>query len=182
MAEVGSQTEIASSVAGRIIEVRKRVGVTIAPNDVIATLEATSATVQVVAFVSADVGKRIHVGMPTEVSPTDVKREEYGFMLAEVGQRNDFAATSEYVMSQLRNEAIAKKLVGSGPVFEVRATLKEKAETPSGFAWSTSEGPPFKIGSGTLVSIAIVVERKAPIVLVMPFLKKTFGVAFGVWY
>jgi HlyD family secretion protein len=181
MARLGAQEQLKSSVSGRVIEVRKRVGDTVAPNDVIATLEATTATVQVVAFVSADFGKRIHPGMPTEVSPTEVKREEYGFMLADVAQRNDFAATSEYVMSQLRNEAIAKKLVGQGPVFEVRATLREKASTPSGFAWSTSEGPPFKIGSGTLVSIAIEVERKAPITKVMPFLRKTFGVAFGTW-
>jgi HlyD family secretion protein len=177
-AKVGAQEQLVSTVAGRVIEVRKRVGDTIAPNDVVATLEATNAQVQVVAFVGAEVGKRIQVGMHTEVSPTDVKREEYGFMLADVGQRNDFAATSEYVMSQLRNEAIAKKLVGQGPVFEVRAILKEAPDTPSGFAWSTSKGPPFKISGGTLVSIAIVVDRKPPITLVMPFLRKTFGVAW----
>jgi len=62
-------------------------------------------------------------------------------------------------------------------VVEVRASLRPKSATPSGFEWSTSEGPPFKIGGGTLVSINIVVDRKAPITMVMPFLRKTFGVA-----
>jgi HlyD family secretion protein len=181
MAKVGAQEQLVSTVAGRVIEVRKRVGDTIAPNDVIATLESTSAQVQVVAFVGANLGKRVAVGMHSEVSPTDVKREEYGFMLADVSQRSDYAATPEYVMAQLKNETVAKQLMGQGAVFEVRANLKEAPDTPSGFAWSTSKGPPFKISGGTLVSVAIVVDRKPPITLVMPFLKKTFGVALGMY-
>ena len=177
LARVGSQESLTSSVAGRVIEVRKNIGDTVAQNDVVATLEDAEATVQVIAFVNADVGKRIKIGMPTEVSPTEVKREEYGFMLASVSERGDFAASDAYVMSRMRNEAITKKLTGQGTVVEVRAALRPKDATPSGFEWSTSAGPPFKIGGGTLVSINIVVARKAPITMVMPFLRKTFGVA-----
>jgi HlyD family secretion protein len=177
LTRVGAQTAIASTVAGRVFEIRKNVGDTVGENDVIATLEDTTGTVQVIAFVNAEVSKRIAVGMPTEVSPTDVKREEYGFMLAKVSERGDFAASDSYVMSRMRNEAIVKRLTGNGTVVEVRAMLRPKDTTPSGFEWSTSDGPPFKIGGGTLVSVDIVVERKAPITLVMPFLRKTFGVA-----
>jgi HlyD family secretion protein len=177
MAKARSQEQVTSTVAGRVTELKKVVGDTLKPNDVIATVEPQGSDVEVIAFVSADVGKRIHLGMPTEVSPTDVKREEYGFMRASVRARPDFAASQDYVMSTLRNEAVAKQLIGSGPVFEVRAQLRRNAATPSGFDWSTSEGPPFQIGGGTMVSIAIVVDRKKPITLVMPFLRKTFGIA-----
>jgi HlyD family secretion protein len=177
MARVGSQEQLTSTVAGRVIEIRKNVGDTVQQNDVVATLEDAEASVQVIAFVNADVGKRIKVGMPTEVSPTDVKREEYGFMLASVAERGDFAASDAYVMSRMRNEAITKQLTGQSTVVEVRASLKSKDSTPSGFEWSTADGPPFKIGGGTLVSIAIIVQRKAPITMVMPVLRKTFGVA-----
>ena len=177
LARVGSQESLTSSVAGRVIEIRKGVGDTVAQNDVVATLEDANATVQVIAFVNADVGRRILTGMPAEVSPTDVKREEYGFMLANVSERGEFAASDAYIMSRMRNEAITKKLTGQGTVIEVRAALKSKASTPSGFEWSTSGGPPTKIGGGTLVSVNFVVARKAPITMVMPFLRKTFGVA-----
>jgi HlyD family secretion protein len=179
-ARVGSQETLTSTVAGRVIELRKNIGDAINTNDVVATLEDATATVQVIAFVNADVGKRIKPGMPTEVSPTDVKREEYGFMLASVSERGEFAASDAYIQSRMRNESITKKLTAQGTVVEVRAALKPTNGTMSGFEWSTKEGPPFKIGGGTLVSVNIVVERKAPIVLVMPFLRKTFGVAFGV--
>ena len=56
-------------------------------------------------------------GMPTEVSPTDVKREEYGFMLASVSERGEFAASDAYIQSRMRNEAITKKTTpGNGAV------------------------------------------------------------------
>jgi HlyD family secretion protein len=177
MTRVGSQEQLTSTVAGRVIEIRKNVGDTVQQNDVVATLEDADATVQVIAFVDASVGRRVIPGMPAEVSPTDVKREEYGFMLASVSERGDFAASDAYVMSRMRNEAVTKKLTAQGTVIEVRAALKAKESTPSGFEWSTSSGPPTKIGGGTLVSVAIVVDRKAPITMVMPFLRKTFGVA-----
>jgi HlyD family secretion protein len=181
-AKVGSQETLTSTVAGRVIELRKNVGDAINVNDVVAMLEDATATVQVIAFVNADVGKRIKAGMPTEVSPTDVKREEYGFMLASVSNRGEFAASDAYIQSRMRNEAIVKKLTAQGTVVEVQANLKPTDATMSGFEWSTKDGPPFKIGGGTLVTVNIVVERKAPITMVMPFLRKTFGVAFGVTY
>ena len=177
LARVGSQESLTSSVAGRVIEVRKNIGDTVAQNDVVATLEDATATVQVIAFVDASVGRRILAGMPAEVSPTDVKREEFGFMLANVSERGEFAATDAYIMSRMRNESVTKKLTAQGTVIEVRAALKVKESTASGFEWSTSGGPPTKIGGNTLVSINIVVARKAPITMVMPFLRKTFGVA-----
>jgi HlyD family secretion protein len=177
MARVGAQESLTSSVAGRVIEIRKNIGDTVAQNDVVATLEDATATVQVIAFVNADVGRRIQTGMPAEVSPTDVKREEYGFMLASVSERGDFAATDAYIMSRMRNESVTKKLTAQGTVIEVRAALKIKESTASGFEWSTSGGPPTKIGGNTLVSVNFVVARKAPITMVMPFLRKTFGVA-----
>ncbi len=177
LARVGSQESLTSSVSGRVIEIRKNVGDTVAQNDVVATLEDATATVQVIAFVDASVGRRIMAGMPAEVSPTDVNREELGFMLASVSERGEFAATDAYIMSRMRNESVTKKLTAQGTVIEVRAALKPKDSTPSGFEWSTSSGPPTKIGGNTLVSVNIVVARKAPITMVMPFLRKTFGVA-----
>jgi HlyD family secretion protein len=176
LARVGSQESIKSEVAGRVIDVRKTRGDTVQQGDVVAVLEDATATVQVVAFVAADVGKRLRKGMPTEVSPSQVKREEFGFMLAEVQDLGEFLASREAVMNRMRSSEITEKLMGKNGVIEVKAALIP-ATTKSGFRWSTSEGPGFKIDGGSLVSIAIVVERKAPITMVMPFLRKTFGVA-----
>ncbi len=161
LAKTQAQETVTSTVAGRVIEVKKVVGDVVKAGETIATIEPVGESVEVVAFVSADVGKRILEGMPTEVSPTNVKREEYGFMLASVRERSEFAASPDYVMTTLRNEAVAKKLTNSGAVFEVRAALQSKDSTPSGFAWSTSEGPPFRISGGEMVSVAVMPPTSA---------------------
>jgi HlyD family secretion protein len=173
---LGAQESIKSEMSGRVIDIRKSRGDTVQQGDVVAVLEDTTATVQVVAFVAADVGKRLRKGMETEVSPSQVKREEFGFMLAKVDELGEFLASKEAVMNRMRSAEITDKLMGRNGVIEVKAALIP-AQTKSGFRWSTSDGPGFKIDGGSLVSIDIVVERKAPITMVMPFLKKTFGVA-----
>jgi HlyD family secretion protein len=173
---LGAQESIKSEMSGRVIDVRKSRGDTVQQGDVVAVLEDTTATVQVVAFVAASAGKRLRKGMDTSVSPSQVKREEFGFMLAKVDDLGEFLASKEAVMNRMRSAEITDKLMGRDGVIEVRAQLIP-AQTKSGFRWSTSDGPSFKIDGGSLVSIEIEVERKAPITMVMPFLKRTFGVA-----
>jgi HlyD family secretion protein len=48
-------------------------------------------------------------------------------------------------------------------------------KTPSGFRWSSSQGPPVEIFSGTLVSASIVTEEKRPISYVLPILRSAMG-------
>jgi HlyD family secretion protein len=172
-----AQTAINSSVGGRVVELRKGLGDTVQAGETIATVEPQSQTIEVVAFVSANVAQRIKSPMPTEISPTTVKREEYGFMLGTVRVVGQFPATPGYVQQVLRNEAVAKQMQASGAVTEVRAALIVDPSTPSGFKWSTSKGPPDRIEGATLANVAIIVDRKRPITLVMPFLRKTLGVA-----
>ena len=47
--------------------------------------------------------------------------------------------------------------------------------TISGYKWSSKNGPPFYIESNTPASIQITVQKQRPIFLVIPFLKKLFG-------
>jgi HlyD family secretion protein len=178
MKGVKEQTAVSSQVAGRVIEVRKGIGDRVEAGETIAAVEPVASEIQVIAFVAADVAKRIKSPMPTEISPTNVKREEYGFMLGNVRVVGELAASPQYVQNTLRNEAMVKEMTGAGgSVTEVRAVLREAKDTPSGYEWSTSTGPPFKIDSGTIVNVNVIVDRKRPITLVMPFLKKTFGAA-----
>jgi HlyD family secretion protein len=178
MKGIKEQRNVNSQVAGRVIEVRKGIGDRVQDGETIAAVEPVATEIQVIAFVAADVAKRIKAPMPTEISPTNVKREEYGFMLGQVRLVGELAASPQYVQNTLRNEAMVKDMTGSGgSVTELRALLREDKSTPSGYAWSTSTGPPFKIESGTIVNVNVIVDRKKPITLVMPFLRKTFGIA-----
>ena len=54
-----------------------------------------------------------------------------------------------------------------------RADLDPKS--PSGFKWTSSLGPPIRIGSGTFCTVQIIVERRKPISYVIPMIKQAVG-------
>jgi HlyD family secretion protein len=85
--------------------------------------------------------------------------------------------TPEAVMAAVANQSLATELLKGGSKLEVRAKLVPNASTTSGFEWSSSGGPPFKVQSGTKVTLSVVVERRAPITFVMPMLKGMLGLS-----
>jgi HlyD family secretion protein len=87
----------------------------------------------------------------------------------------DYPVTPEGVQAVVRNESIVKELMGSGSKIEIAVGLIPDATTPSGYVWSSSSGPPFKVEGGTRVNVSVVVERKAPISYVLPMFRGATG-------
>lgn len=170
-------SEVVSSYAGRVIELKARPGTLVSQGDALVTVESTDGgrnELEAVIYIAAAEGKKVEVNMEAQIVPSTVKREEHGFMVATVQSVSEYAATSESMLSVLQNRQIVQELsAGSSPI-EVRATL-QAGDTPSGFRWSSEMGPPFKVRTGTLGTAEIVVYRQAPITLVIPFFKKSLG-------
>lgn len=172
-----STAQIVSNFVGRIIEVKKGLGETIRAGDVVAVIEPPSNTYEPVVYVDSSVGKRVQPGFEAQISPTTVKREEFGFMKAKVKYVSEYPVAADTVIATTANPELAKSLLQGGPKLEVRVELLQNPQTPSGFEWSSHPGPPFKIASGTQVSMSVVVERQKPIQKVLPFLKGMVGVS-----
>jgi HlyD family secretion protein len=170
-----ASTEVRTTVAGRVIELLKRQGERVKNGDVVAVIEPPGSEFEAVVYVSSDVGKRIKEKMPTQISPSGVKREEFGYMKGTIARVADYAATQEAAVSAVGNPELVKKFLGGGPKFELRVAPTADPNTPSGFAWSSSKGPPLRITSGTEVTLAIIVDSHPPIQEVLPFLKKMIG-------
>ncbi len=167
-------SQVKTTVAGRVVEVKKSVGDRVSNGEVLAIIEPPSATLEPIVYVSSINGKRIKLNMEAQISPTTIRREEFGFIKGEVQSVGDYAVTPEAVQAVVANSALAKELIGSQSKIEVRVKLK-LAETASGLEWSTSGGPPFKIDSGERLNVSFVVDRKPPIAYVLPFLKSSIG-------
>jgi HlyD family secretion protein len=168
-------TKVVSAVRGRVVEVKVNAGDRVRPGDVVAVVEPPSATLEPVVFVESVTGKRIKPGMEVEVVPSTVKREEYGFMLGRVRFVGDYPVTPEAVGAIVANSSLVQELLGGSAKLEMRASLVPDAKTPSGFRWSSSTGPPFKVDTGTRVIVSTVVERRPPIGYVLPLLRGTLG-------
>lgn len=173
--ELTGASLVRSPYAGKVIELKVNPGGLVSTGDPFVSLEPTAESVEAIVYVSSVKAKELRPGMAVEVAPTSIQREEYGYMRGRVLSVSEFPATRAAVMRNFENESLANALAASGPVNEVRVELDRDANTASGFKWSTSQGPPVRITSGTLCSAAIVTREQTPLSLVVPFLKQAAG-------
>jgi HlyD family secretion protein len=157
-----SLAQVSSTVAGHVVELRHRVGDFVRNGEVIATIEPPSTAIEPVVYVSSASGKRVKPGMEVQVSPTTVRREEYGFMKGQIKTVGEYAVTSEGVEAVTGNKQLVEELLKSGTKIEVQVGLLANKDTASGYSWSSSGGPPFKIEGGTKVSVSVVASQTSP--------------------
>lgn len=177
--EMKSNTEVVSSHTGRIIEIIADQGTLVAPGEAIVTLDLTGRTVkelEAILYVPSSYGKQIQVGMTAYVSPSTVKREEFGLMVGRVTYVSDYPATSRGMLRILKNEKLLASLIGTDSPYEVHVDLLLDEHTFSGYRWSSSHGPRLKIQSGTRAAAHITVARRRPIGMVIPLLREYSGI------
>jgi HlyD family secretion protein len=139
------------------------------------SIQPDAQSLELVAYIPSSQAKETKNGMEVQISPSTIKREEYGFLKGQVVYVSGYPATQAALMRNFENESLARALSGLGPVTEVRVALKTDPRTPSGFQWSTSKGPNVILSSGTICSMQIVTHRQKPITLVLPYMKDTLG-------
>lgn len=168
---------IVSPFDGRVVELKSGRGMLLAPGSAVLTVERAGATggMQAVVYLAAADGKKVARGMPGQIAPSTVRREEHGYMLARVTHVADYPATPQSMMLLLQNEALVRELAGAAPPIEVRAALQPAANR-SGYQWSSAAGAPVTITPGTLCQAQIVVDSQRPASLVIPILRKSVGV------
>ncbi|OQC35225.1 MAG: hypothetical protein BWX64_02548 [Acidobacteria bacterium ADurb.Bin051] len=95
-------------------------------------------------------------------------------MIGKVVSVSTLPATLEEIRRVVANEALAREFIDLNP-FEVVIEPIPAPETPSGFKWTSSAGPPLEVGSGTDCMVLVVVEKRKPISFVIPTVKQTLG-------
>jgi HlyD family secretion protein len=171
-------TVVESPYAGRVVEVRVTAGALVSPGAPLVAVEPAEGGAEGLAaalYLPASEGKKVSPGMAVHISPATVRREEYGYLVGEVTFVSDYPATPQSMRSTLQNEELVRQLSGSGAPIELRAKLL-RADTASGYRWSSSSGPPLKVTAGTLAEGEVVVRRQPPITLVIPALRRALGV------
>ncbi len=129
-----SLARLTSTVEGKVIELRKRVGDFVRTGEVVAVIEPPSSAIEPVVYIDSANGKRVKSGMEVQVSPSTVRREEYGFMKGEIQVVGDYAVTKDAVKSVTANNQLAEELLKSGTKVEVHVGLipngRRPADTP----------------------------------------------------
>lgn len=161
--------------AGVVIEISKNVDDIVERGDEILTLEKNAgrnSTLKAVIYIPAFEGKKVLPGMHVLVSPSTVKPEEYGSIIGKVSYVSAYPATFKSINRVLHNDEITKHMLSKGNQIEIQVELERSPHTISHYRWTSQEGPPILIQSGTLCDAKIIVKRKKPIEIIIPKIKK----------
>jgi hypothetical protein len=164
----GRPIEITSFITGRVLELTIAEGSVLQAGSSLLTYEVVNEPLIVVFYLPPLDAENIEVGMEAQVSPSGVRRDEYGFMRGTVRSKSQFPITYQGILRVLRNEDLAREFSAEGSVIEIRVALEQREETRSGYSWSMGGGPPIDINSGSLADVVIVTENIQPINMLLP--------------
>lgn len=166
---------VVSHAAGTVVEVVAVAGTLLAGGAPVVRVDTGRLGLEAVIYAPSGQAKEIEVGMAAYVTPATVKKEEYGSIVGRVRAIGDLPATQAGMMVLLDNQDLVRTFLAAGPVTSVSVELKTDSSTVSGYQWSSGSGPRLKMSEGTLAAGEVVVRRQPPITLVIPALKKFFG-------
>lgn len=173
--ELEDKSCVVSSYDGEVIELKAYSGERIEAQTPVLSLQSFDNSLEVVGYIPSLRAKEVRSGMDAEISPSIVKREEYGFMKGRVGDVGAFPTTKAALMKNFENENLISALTGEDPMTEVQIEVVRDPDTVSGYRWSSSKGPPIELSSGMLCGVQIVTARRRPITLLLPFIRQEIG-------
>jgi HlyD family secretion protein len=168
--------KLVSPYAGRVASMEALPGQNVFLNTPVLDLEVESEELMAIAFFPAALGKKIQADMRARISPATVQIEEFGYIVGSVSFVSDLPSSQQSMDSLLRNADLTRELSVDGAPLRADVRLRPSAKTPTGFQWSSSIGPKTRITPGTLCTVQVVTEEQPPITLLIPMLKKFFGV------
>lgn len=163
---------------GRVLEIRLAEGALVNPGTPILAIEHLGGganDLEARIFITPLDGKKIKPNMDVQISPSTVRREEFGVMLGKVRTVADFPSTTQGMMRLLNNEELVRQLAAGAPPIAVQADLTPSTATLSGYKWSSPNGPEVHVESGTLCTASITVRKQRPITLAIPALRNWLG-------
>jgi len=173
------ESQVVSKFAGTVVEIRAAEQTAVNVGDPILLVQpadSTSQELEAILYVSAGTGKRVKEEMEVYISPSTVKREEHGSMRGIVTFISDVPTGEAAMMAVLKDKQMVEKFIQQiGLPRMARVKLITNNDTPSGYEWTSSDGPGVTISAGTLCSGTVTVETQSPISLVIPMIKKAIN-------
>lgn len=157
---------------GKILEIDVASGDRVVPGTEIASIEIPikkGEHLHYYACFSAEYGDLLDVDLPVKIEVSGVDSKLYGYLLGKTKFVSPYPVTTADIQSDVRNAEIVTYLKGHNQlVYSAIIELTLDPKTQSGYKWTSAEGPPWELSSGTIGKIQTVVERKPPIVYFLP--------------
>jgi len=165
----GSRVDVVAPFSGEVVELLATYGDFVDVGEDILDFTSDEEALGVLLYLPATVSGQIQPGMEVRISPVTARREQFGFLVGRIVEVAPFPSTPDGMTALLNNDTLAQRLFSSADDTPVEVWVEpEAASTPSGFRWSSSDGPDTPLRSGTLCSADIVLAERRPIDLIRP--------------
>lgn len=170
--ELARTTRVTAPLDGTVVEQAANTGELIAAGSAILRMlprESDGADQLVnLVYVGRGEGKRITAGMEAQIIPATVRVQRDGFIRGRVINVSAIPASREAMMRVLKNSTLVEQLSRNGAPVAVTIALEKDPGTPSGYKWSSGQGPAAAIAPGTLTASQVIVGDIPIIALLIP--------------
>lgn len=143
--------------------------------------ESLANPARVPVFLSARESAQVDVGMPVLVTPVGMRRSEVGGIQGRVVQLAELPSGDQELEARLGVSELASVIRKREPsptlaVVELERSAADQRDNRAGYVWNSKGDLPFAPKTADQLTVAITTRHVAPIALVIPRLRRWFGI------
>ena len=113
-----------------------------------------------IAFVTYADLRKLKVGMEVQATPSDLKREEVGYMYGRIVSINELPTSSKEAGSLFKLDEFTLAVFPAEAAFMVKIRLEDHLQDKSKIRWSHQGGEDINVKIGTFCSLQIVIKDR----------------------
>ncbi|CAL9649474.1 HlyD family efflux transporter periplasmic adaptor subunit [Streptomyces sp. enrichment culture] len=157
--------------AGRVSALAASVGQIIRTGADVAAVEKVARAgdpLYATVYVPAENAASIPDGAAVDLTVQSVPTQEYGVLRGHVKSVDRSAQSPQQIAAFLGDSQLGEQFTKKGRPVAVTVRLDKSSATKSGYAWSSAEGPPFRLTSMTAASGSIKLADQRPVDWLLP--------------
>ncbi|MGW0606977.1 HlyD family efflux transporter periplasmic adaptor subunit [Streptomyces sp. NPDC002644] len=157
--------------AGRVTALAVNVGAVLQTGADVAAVEKVTdagAPLRATVYVPADKAAEVREGDRVDLTVQTAPASRYGVLRGTVTSVERRARSARAIASFLGDAQLAARLTEDGAPVAVTVALTRSSSTRSGYAWSTEDGPPFRLDSMTQATASVRVADQHPVDWLLP--------------
>ncbi|MGW4234381.1 HlyD family efflux transporter periplasmic adaptor subunit [Streptomyces sp. NPDC004980] len=157
--------------AGRLTSVAATIGSVVTTGADVASVERIAGAddpLVVLLYMSGSGAASVPVGASVDLTVQSVPAQRYGVLRGRVAAVGRAAQTQQQITRFLGDAQLGEQFSEHGRPLAVLVKIERSDSTESGYRWSSTEGPPYAIGSMTLATGSVRLADRRPIDWLLP--------------
>jgi hypothetical protein len=161
---------VVSPFGGLVVAVAATTGQVVGAGSTVLTVERTDGPnnrMVALLFVPASDAAEVAPGMKADISVSSAPSAAFGLLQGQVASVSQYPLDPASLNNLLGGDPALSGYTSSAAPLLVTVDLTPRAGTPSGFAWTSTEGPPESLSSLTSVTATISLGSQTPVSFVL---------------